>query len=93
MKNCMENLMINGECGEIIELGTSEIKSEDTQSYSGVIIGLDGMIADEGGNYDIILSPSTARELSRKLLYVAELADAENYLRLTGKYNNKHSSQ
>ncbi len=81
----MESSVIHGECGEVIEVATSKIKSEDTQEHTGVILDIDGVIVETTGDFCVILSPSEAKNLASKLLEVAEAADNENYQRLLNK--------
>lgn len=79
--------MVHGECGEIIAVNTSSIKSEDTQEHTGVILDVEGMAVDSEDNFCVLLSPSEARSFASKLTKIAEMADNENYQRLTNKFN------
>lgn len=78
--------MVHGECGEIIAVNTSSIKSEDTKEHTGVILDVDGMVVDSDESFCVLLSPSEARSFASKLTQIAEMADNENYQRLTNKY-------
>ena len=78
----MESFTVNGECGEIIEVSTSQIKSEETQEHTAVLLNLDGIVVDSDKNICVLLSPATANKLSSILDLYAEEANRENYQRL-----------
>lgn len=72
-----------GECGEIMEISTSEVKSPDVKEHSDVIIELDGLKRSKEGNMYILLPPYEARELGKALIATAEKAEKENFDILT----------
>lgn len=78
----MESFTVNGECGEIIEVSTSQIKSEDTKERTVVLLDLDGILVSSDNNTCVLLSPMTAHRLSAILDSYAEAASRENYNRL-----------
>ena len=78
----MESFTVNGECGEIIEVSTSQTKSEDTKERTVVLLDLDGILVDSDNNTCVLLSPMMAHRLSAILDSYAEAASRENYKRL-----------
>jgi len=77
MKNKIS--FINGECGEQLCISPTRITSEGGKEHEGVIIELEGLVADSNGDFCIILSPYMAKALAKEIEASAEEAYETNY--------------
>ena len=79
-------ITINGECGECMDVYTTEVSSENTQQHTTVLIEFDGVIPTGDDKLCVILSPTEAIHLASALNGFAVKANRENYDRLINKF-------